>query len=140
MQKNRHGLTRDIPEPVMRKVRQASGFGCVICGASIIEYEHVDPEFVDAREHNATEITLLCPQCHSKVTTGIWSKDKVKAAMAAPRCKRCGFTSEAFDLGKTHPVIVFAGMTLKKCDIPIEVRGLPLFQIKTGEVEHAPFR
>lgn len=138
--RNRHGLPRDIPEPIKRAVRQVCGFGCVVCGASIIEYEHVDPEFSDAREHNPANITLLCPQCHSKVTTGMWSKDKIKTAMAAPRCKQIGFASEAFDLGKTHPAIVFGGMTLKNCEIPIQVRELPLFQVKAGEEENAPFQ
>lgn len=138
--RNRHGLTRDIPEPIKRQVRRMCGFGCVVCGASIIEYEHVDPEFSDAREHSAANITLLCPQCHSKVTTGMWSKDKIKAAMAAPRCRQVGFASEAFDLGKTHPAIVFGGLTLENCEIPIQVRQLPLFHVNAGEEQHAPFR
>ena len=43
---NRFGLTRDIPEPVRRAVRQGTGFGCVICGAAIITYHHFDPPFV----------------------------------------------------------------------------------------------
>jgi hypothetical protein len=28
---NRHGLSRTIPDPVMRQIRQESGFGCVVC-------------------------------------------------------------------------------------------------------------
>jgi HNH endonuclease len=87
--RNRHGLTRDIPEPVKRAVRQACGFGCVVCGASIIEYEHVDPGFADAREHGPANLTLLCPQCHSKVTTGIWSKEKIKVAMTGAMLESC---------------------------------------------------
>lgn len=137
---NRHGLSRDIPESVKRQVRQACGFGCVVCGASIIEYEHVDPEFVDATEHNAANITLLCPQCHSKVTRGIWSKEKIKSAMSEPRCKQTGFSNEFFDLGKNHPALVFGGVTLRNCKIPIMVGEFSLFEINAGEEPNAPFR
>lgn len=137
---NRHGLSRDIPDPIKRQVRQACGFGCVVCGASIVEYEHVDPEFAEATEHDPSKITLLCPQCHLKVTTGMWSKQKIKSAMSAPRCKEIGFASEAFDLGQTHPAVTFAAVTLRNCEIPVLVRDLPLFQVKNGEDPGAPFR
>lgn len=137
---NKHGLSRYIPNSIKRQVRQASGFGCVVCGASIVEYEHVDPEFVDAAEHEPQNITLLCPQCHSKVTTRMWSKQKIKSAMSNPRCKQNGFSSEFFDLGQSHPTLAFGGMTLRSCQIPIQVRGVPLFQVKAGEEPGAPFR
>lgn len=138
--RNRHGLSRDIPDPAKRRVRQACGFGCVICGASIVQYAHVDPEFPDARKHDPLRIALLCPQRHSKVTAGMWSKEKIKFAMSAPRCKDTGFSSEVFDLGQTHPVVTFGGVTLRNCEIPVQVRDLALFQVKIGEESRAPFR
>ncbi|MGB9887730.1 MAG: HNH endonuclease signature motif containing protein [Moorellales bacterium] len=138
--KNKYGLSRNIPEPVKRAVRQACGFGCVICGCSIIEYAHVDPEFPEAREHNPSGITLLCPRCHSKLTTGFLSKETVRAAMAEPFCKKAGFSSEIFDLGSVHPQIVFGGVTLTNCRVPVRVKDLPLFELKEGEGARAPFR
>ena len=48
--KNQHGLSRSIPEDVKQHVRQECGFGCVICGNIIIDYEHIDPGFAEARE------------------------------------------------------------------------------------------
>jgi hypothetical protein len=140
MRRNKYGLARDIPDPIKRTVRQACRFGCVICGSSIVEYEHVDPEFKDAKEHDPQCITLLCPQCHSKVTTGIWSKEKVKAAMQDPWCKKEGYAYESFDIGETFPTIVFGGMTFVNCTIPIQVKDLPLIQIKRPEEVGAPFR
>jgi 5-methylcytosine-specific restriction endonuclease McrA len=67
---NKHGLNRAIPSGIKREVRQRCGFGCVVCGLGIVQYEHVEPEFSDAVKHEADKIVLLCPQCHSKVTTG----------------------------------------------------------------------
>lgn len=96
---NKYELPRTIPELVKRLVRQNSGFGCVICGTAICEYEHVDPEWHEAKEHNAEQITLLCGSCHSKKTRGIYSTEKVKEAMRSPKCKSNGFTFDYLDFG-----------------------------------------
>lgn len=45
MNKNQHGLSRNISEDIKQEVRKKSGFGCIICGLGIYEYEHIDPEF-----------------------------------------------------------------------------------------------
>jgi len=137
--KNEFGLSRQIPNDIKRTVRQQCGFGCVICGSSIIQYEHVDPEFHAAKEHDPNCIVLLCPQCHSKVTTGFWSKEKVKEAMRQPFCKINGFAKEAFDFNNNQPSIVFGGTTISNCPIPIQVKGLPLFHIKPPQASGQPF-
>jgi len=137
---NEYGLSRDIPEAVKRQVRRACGFGCVVCGGSIIEYEHVDPEFREAQTHDPERIALLCPRCHAKVTRAFLSRGTVKGAMAEPFCKKAGYASEFLDIGKTHPKVVFAGLTLANCSIPVQVKGVPLFEIKEAEELGAPFR
>jgi hypothetical protein len=139
-QKNQYGLSRDIPADVKRAVRQACGYGCVICGSAIIEYEHVEPTFSEAREHDARAITLLCPQCHAKVTRGFLSKQAVQGAMREPRCMDQGFANEFFDIGRTHPRLVFAGMTIEETQIPIQVSGEALFQVQQAEEKGGPFR
>ncbi len=60
--------------------------------------------------------------------------------MRAPRCKHTGFANEVFDIGIDHPSIVFGGITLTNCAIPIQVKDLPLFQIQGPEELGAPFR
>jgi hypothetical protein len=137
---NQYGLSRDIPAAIKRQVRKACGFGCVVCGGSIIDYEHVDPPYVEAREHDPEKITLLCPQCHAKVTRGFLSKQTVKEAMRDPLCKKRGYASEFLDIGRVHPKVVFAGVTLTNCQVPIEVRGIPLFAVKEAEEAGGPFR
>lgn len=102
---NKHDLKRTIPEPVKRKIRKNAGFGCVICGNAICEYEHVDPEWAEAKSHNPNKMTLLCSQCHSKKTRGIYSVQKVKEAMNSPYCKKAGFSSDALDFGMSEPII-----------------------------------
>lgn len=137
---NRHGLSRYIPAEVRLAVRQACGFGCVVCGMSIVEYEHIDPEFPDAKSHEASGIALLCSTCHGNVTRKFWSKAKIAEARCKPQCKEIGFSWGALDIGAHHPVIRFAGVTFRRCAIPVEVRGTPLFQIEQPEAPGTPFR
>jgi len=60
--------------------------------------------------------------------------------MSNPRCKQTGFSNEFFDLGESHPALTFGGVTLRNCRIPIQVRGIPLFQVKAREEPGGPFR
>ncbi|HXC17855.1 MAG TPA: hypothetical protein VNV60_10480, partial [Holophagaceae bacterium] len=138
--KNQHGLSRDIPEDVAKSVRRDCGFGCVICGASIVTYEHIGPEFKDAKEHDPACIALLCGGCHDKVTRKFWSKEKVRQARNAPKCKGTGFSRGELDFGSHHPYIHFAGVLLRNCPIPVEVSGVPVFSITPPEEDGAPFR
>ena len=136
---NAHGLNRNIPSDVKRQVRQKCGFGCVICGLAIVQYEHVEPEFKDAKFHDPDSITLLCPQCHAKITTKMWSKARVKLAMKAPKCRQIGYTREFFDFSDKHPALRFGGMLLKNCPIPIQVGDYQLFSIKPPENPGEPY-
>lgn len=107
---NKHGLSRTIPDPIKRQVRQECGFGCVCCGMAISQYEHIDPEYNEATEHDPNKIALLCASCHDKVTRGIWSKDKVKADRANPITFARGFSKDAFDIG--DPFILQIGSSI----------------------------
>lgn len=137
---NAYGLPRTIPADVKRKVRQTCGFGCVICGSGIVEYEHVDPEYNMARIHDPEKIALLCPQCHAKVTTKQWSKARVKLAMKSPKCKQLGFSKEVFDFCEGRPYLKIGGLSLSYCDVPIQVQGYSLFSVEAPELEGEPFR
>lgn len=41
---------------------------------------------------------------------------------------------------KTHPTIVFGGVTLSNCMIPIQVKGIALFEVAAAEEIKGPFR
>lgn len=81
---NKHGLVRDIPDPVKREIRQACFGGCVICGKLFCTYEHFDPPFVDATGHNPGGMALLCPDHQADRTAGRLSVDAVRHARANP--------------------------------------------------------
>ncbi len=131
--KNRFGLSRNIPEEVKRQVRKRCGFGCVICGSFIFEYEHIKPEFHEAKSHDPDKITLLCPTCHSKVTKGLLSKKEVEEHNKNPFCKSANASETFLENAKNMHEIIFAGTTIKNCPKPIVVKDLPLIKIDKNE-------
>lgn len=139
-ERNRLGLGRTIPSPVKREVRKRCGFGCVRCGFSLYDYEHFDPDFKDATEHNPDGITLLCMQCNQKRNRKVLSVETVRLANENPKCLEQGFANEAFDFG-TEPIeIAFAGVTFKNCTHLIRVLGIPILSIASPENVGEPYQ
>jgi hypothetical protein len=137
---NRFGLSRDIPEPVRREVRQRCGFGCVVCGMAVCQYEHIEPEFADAERHDPAAITLLCGRCHDKVTRGLLSKETVKLANAAPKALQKGFSFETFDIGPVHPDVRLGPLLAVRPHTIIRAFGEDLFGVAEPEQPGGPFR
>lgn len=88
--------SRDIPLPIKREVRQRCGYGCVVCGMPLYEYEHM-LGFAEVQRHVAEEITLLCDQHHKERTSGLLPISEVKRANADPFNLRTG-VSKPYDL------------------------------------------
>ena len=137
---NQYGLTRDIPLPVKREVRQRCGFGCVICGTAIVQYEHIEPTFAHARSHQADGITLLCPTHHAEVTNGLRSKESVIQASADPRCLQTGFSSFFFEPNHRFPNIFLGTSTFGGSSEPIVIHGFPIFTIEEPVQQGSPYR
>ena len=135
---NRYGLERDIPESVKLAVRQNSGFGCVICGMGIYDYEHVEPEFKDAQDHVAASITLLCPNHHAMKTRGTLPKTEVKKHMKSPAAFKSGFTfGPLFYEG--GPIKVKIGDSVfSDTPYPITVGGIPMLSVRHPIDEGGP--
>lgn len=86
----------DLPLPLMREVRQRCGFGCVICGLPLFEYDHL-LGWANVQRHVADEIALLCPRHHSEKTRGLLPGNDVREANEHPYNVREG-TSKPYDL------------------------------------------
>jgi hypothetical protein len=138
--RNQHGLARTIPEHVKRAVRQRDGFGCIICGKAIFDYEHFDPEFSDACEHDAGGIVLLCIEHHGLKTRGLLSRETIASHLRNPHCRKAGFSFGAFDIGSMHPEIVMGGMTCTDTRCLINLYGDEIFSIAPPVEEGMPFR
>lgn len=86
----------NIPESVKRQIRQRCGFGCVICGLPLYEYEHI-VEWASVKRHDPNEMTLLCPTHHAEKTRGLLPVAEVNSANQDPFNYRSG-RPEAFPL------------------------------------------
>jgi hypothetical protein len=139
-ERNRHGLGRYVPRDVQREVRKRCGYGCVICGLGLYDYEHFDPDFKDAVRHDPAGMTLLCMQCNQKRARGTLSAETVARANQRPKCKEQGFASEMFDFGPEPVEVQFAGLTLRDCRVLIKVCGVELLSFKPPEAPHSPVR
>jgi len=103
---NKHNLSRTIPEPVKREVRQRCGFGCVVCGSAIYDYEHFDPEFSEAKEHNPDGIALLCPTDHARKRKKLLSQKKYLKAIANPKALQLKKAGAEWETANFAPTIV----------------------------------
>jgi hypothetical protein len=84
--------SRNIPYPIKQAVRQRCGFGCVICGLPLYEYEHM-LGWANVQRHVADEITLLCDMHHTEKTKGLLPIEKVVEANTNPFNLRKGVSS-----------------------------------------------
>lgn len=139
-ERNKYGLGRTIPSEVKRIVRQRCGFGCVLCGLALYDYEHFDPDFKDALEHDPSGITLLCMQCNQKRNRRMLSVETVRKANLNPKCLAEGFANEAFDFGTDPMEIVFAGVSFTNCPTLIEINKFPILSIQSPEEFDQPYR
>lgn len=125
--------SRNIPLPIQREVRQRCGFGCVICGLPLYEYEHME-EWAVVKRHVADEITLLCDQHHREKTGKLLPDEVVKAANKAPFNLKEG-NSKPYNLhfAGTEATIEIGSNSFTCKDngygtamVPISVDGTPL--------------
>ncbi|WP_426154182.1 HNH endonuclease signature motif containing protein [Pseudomonas sp. DC3000-4b1] len=83
MSKDKSDPSRRPPSAIRQEVRQRCGFGCVICGMPLYEYEHME-EWAKVRRHVASEITLLCDSHHREKTNKLLPIEKVREADKNP--------------------------------------------------------
>lgn len=132
--------SRNIPLPIQREVRKRCGFGCVICGLPLYEYEHMN-EWASVKRHVADEITLLCDQHHREKTGGLLPKEDVRAANENPFNLRTE-VSKPYDLhfSGAYAEVVIGGNKFTCRDegygtqmIPLSIDGVALVGLILGD-------
>lgn len=136
---NKQGLSRAIPTEIKLQVRKRCGFGCVICGLGIYEYEHFDPEFKHATSHNPDGITLLCPNHHTRKTKGLLSKESVIRRNNNPEALKQGFISDELDLSAEDLIMFMGTNSFKKTAIAVQIGDEPILSITPSDEEDEPY-
>ncbi len=93
----------------MLAIRQRCGFGCVICGLPVYEYDHMIG-WAKQYEHDPENITLLCENHHGRKTRGTLSLGTVQKYNANPVNIAKGVTAPfLLDVGAEGPFRVKIG-------------------------------
>jgi hypothetical protein len=85
-----------IPNDIKRRVRQRCGFGCVVCGLPLYEYDHLVP-WSEVKTHEADNLVLLCDRHHREKTSGLLPVAQIVEANDTPANLATG-TSSPLDL------------------------------------------
>jgi hypothetical protein len=137
---NQFGLPRYIPEEIRRIVRQACGFGCVICGTFMTDQEHIIPTFADATEHNPDHMCLLCALCHDQVTRGWLSKETVQEARQSPACLKEGYSHNKFHIGDRFPMVELGPLLCINTPVLISIMGEDILRIEPPDTTGHPYQ
>jgi hypothetical protein len=137
--KNAFGLSRKIDDKIKYKVRRRCCFGCVICGSSIIQYHHFEPQFSEAKFHSEKGITILCGTCHDKTHKGIISQKKILEANSNPYCKKNQNAKDIFYLGNTTIPVKFGSSTIHAKTILMYDNSI-IIGFKNSESSGSPIR
>lgn len=127
--RNKYGLSRNIPNRVKLKIRQRSGFGCVVCGRGVTHYDHVDPEWKDSKRHDPLKMTQLCGYCHDLKTRGIYTKERIKKAAENPKCFENGFVFAPFLLSSATPVIHLGNSIFHGVETLLRINGEDIIKL-----------
>lgn len=132
---NKHGLPRDIPSDIQKKIRKNDGYGCVLCGQILVDYEHIDPLYCDAEEHDASKIALLCSHHHDLVTRKVLPKRMVKEAKENPFCKREGYAHSHYYPSLEEVKFKFGDVFIEDTMIILKAFGKPLIWIEKEDID-----
>lgn len=129
----------EIPAGVARSVRQRCGFGCVLCGLPLYDYDHIIGWALTER-HETDEITLLCSEHHRMKTSGLLSREQVERANSDPINVRRGVTRPfGLAFGGHPPEISIGGdtFTAPEGDLaPLVVDDVPVLAfVRTADDE-----
>lgn len=128
---------------IKREVRQRCGFGCVICGMPLYEYEHM-LEWAEVKRHVASEITLLCRQHHGEKTNGLLPKENVIEANKNPFNLKAGvsknyllhYSGKNVQLSLANSIFQFNNLQENDFFAPLVVDGLAIvgFRVEDGKL------
>lgn len=138
--KNKYNLPRTIPSEVKREVRRRCGFGCVVCGSAIYDYEHFNPEFNEAKKHNPDGIALLCPTDHARKRKKLLSREKYLNAISNPKALEQRKAYAEWEVSNFAPTIVIGQKIFTGGTSILSIDGELLLGFDEPEKDGAPPR
>ncbi len=128
-------VSRDIPSPLKRQLRQEAGFGCCICGHPFIEYHHI-LQFSEVQCHSAADMMVLCPIHHHQCTVNSLTIAQQRSAKVNPFNRTKGF-AEGQLFSPTAIIAVEAGTNqFIGSGVKFAVDNEPLLQLRSDGQGH----
>jgi hypothetical protein len=138
--KNKYGLSRTVPPDIKYRIRKDDHFGCIHCGLAIGIYEHIDPEFAEAKEHNPEKMAFLCDSQNQRKERGYLSKETIWKWKNDPWCKKYGHCHDSVDIGSDNFSIWLGGDKIERIEKIISIGDDCILSIKPPEESGAPYR
>lgn len=132
---NKHGLKRRVEPDIKREIRKQDGYGCIVCGSMLVDYEHIDPLFCDAKEHDPSKMALLCGQHHDPVTRRIMPKRLIKKHKEDPYCKKHGYAFSTYFPNPDDIKIKCGNSYFQDTKKIFEINGRPIIWIEKEDDE-----
>lgn len=125
-------VKRRIPDPVKRRLRQESGFGCCVCGHPFLEYHHIIPFSVRAH-HEPENMIALCPNHHHQADQGALSEGEQREHKTRPYNVLNDIAEGDLKYNYPYVATILGGTEFVGPGIKIAVDKEPLIQILKGD-------
>lgn len=135
---NKNGLKRYIPSKIRTQIRKDAGFGCVLCGCVLVDYEHIEPEFHEAQEHDPEKMTLLCVSCHGRVTRKLIAKKTIWNAKKKPKALQDGYVHDILFVNTDEMEIRIGNSASKRTEVILTIYGKPIIWFEPPIVKGEP--
>jgi len=101
-----------------------------MCGKAFYHYDHFDPEFADATEHNADGITLLCAEHHDEKNRNRSTIEMVQDANANPKAITLGQAAGSMNFPSAETMVQIAGAEFRAPESLLSIDGVSVLSVK----------
>ncbi len=115
---------------MLRNIRTRCGFGCVICGIPLYEYDHMNG-WANTKEHREEDITLLCDSHHKQVTNKLLSRNAVRNANSNPYNLQKGISKPYFLNYAGGNLVTVLGGNIFQTQVPLIIEDQPIIGYKS---------
>jgi len=105
-----------------------------------VDYEHIEPEFHDAKVHDPDKMTLLCVACHSRVTRKLISKKAIWEAKANPKALQDGFVQDALFVNTDDMEVKIGNSRSKNTKTVLTIYGKPIVWFEQPLIRGEPIK
>jgi hypothetical protein len=121
-----------ILPPVALQLRQEAGFGCCVCGLPIYQYHHIIP-WRDEPHYRSSDMMILCPNHHDRVTKGAMSERRQRRYKNEPHNIKRGCAGGKLEIDREDCALVYGGNLFRGNGRILIIDKRSIISIRIGE-------